>query len=270
MVLRIALSVLFLAACAGKEPLADTQSPVVVNNPQNPRGAGPAEVELGSPSDPTSPHAYALLAKTGVTNVTGSSISGGDVGVSPASASSITGFALIADPSNTFSTSVVVVPPGRVVASDYASPTPSELTTAVLAMEAAYTDAASRTNPDELNLSDGNLGGLTLAPGLYTWGSSVTIPTDLTLSGGADDVWILQISNDLDVSAAARVLLSGGATAGNVYWQVAGAVTIHENAHVEGVLLCQTGITLQTNASLVGRALSQSLIALDDTLVTAP
>ena len=211
-----------------------------------------------------------LLAKTGVTNVTGSSISGGNVGLSPAAASFCTGFALMADPSNVFSTSVAVVSPARVYAANYAAPTPSNLTTAVLAMQAAYDDAASRTNPDHLNLASGNLSGLTLAPGLYTWGSSVTVPTDVTLSGGANDVWIFQISNDLDVSASKHILLSGGADAKHIFWQVAGQVTIHSNAHFEGVILSMTQVTLQTTASLHGRVLAQTLIALDNDAVTAP
>ncbi|MEP6863059.1 MAG: ice-binding family protein [Deltaproteobacteria bacterium] len=240
------------------------------NNPPNPGGAGPAPVALGTTSDPAAPGSYVLLAKTGITNVTGSLITGGQVGLSPAAASFITGFALIADAGNTYSTSVSVAAPGKVFASDYAVPTPSNLTTSVLAMQAAYSDAASRTNPDYLNLESGNLGGLTLAPGLYRWGTGVTIPTNVTISGGANDVWIFQISNDLDLSTGTTVLLAGGASAKNVFWQVAGATTIHANAHFEGIILDQTSITVQTNASMNGRALAQSLVAIDNNAITAP
>ncbi|HTA20658.1 MAG TPA: ice-binding family protein, partial [Polyangia bacterium] len=213
---------------------------------------------------------YALLAKTGITNVTGSSISGANVGLSPAAASFITGFSLIADATNVFATSASVVPPGKIYASDYATPTPSNLTAAISAMQTAYTDAATRTTPDFLNVGSGDVGGKTLVPGLYTWGTGVTIPTDVTIAGGANDVWIFQIAADLDVSSAKHVILSGGASAANVFWQVAGQVTIHAGAHFEGVVLCKTGITLQTLASLHGRALAQTLIALDDDAVTAP
>jgi hypothetical protein len=239
-------------------------------NPPNPSGLGPRAVDLGSAANHAAPGSYALLAKTGITNVTGSSITGGDVGLSPAAASFITGFSLIADATNVFSMSASVVAPAKVYASDYATPTPSNLTTAIVAMQTAYTDAATRTLPDFLNLGSGNLGGKTLVPGLYTWGTGVTIPTDVTLAGGANDVWIFQISNDLDLSSATHVLLSGGASAANVFWQVAGQVTIHANAHFEGVVLCKTAITLQTLASLHGRALAQTLIALDNDAVTAP
>ena len=241
-----------------------------VHNPRNPAGAGPALVSLGSPTDLGSAGSYIVLAKTGITNVTGSVLSGGQLGVSPAAASSITGFSLTADATNVFATSPSVAPPGRIYASDYAPPTPANLTAAVLSMQTAYTDAAGRTNPDFLNLGSGDIGGKTLTPGLYSWGTSVTIPSDVTVSGGANDIWIFQVANDLDVSSAMQVTLSGGAQASNIFWQVAGQVTVHANAHFEGVILCQTAITLQTSASMHGRALAQSLVALDNNAITAP
>jgi hypothetical protein len=92
----------------------------------------------------------------------------------------------------------------------------------------------------------------------------------VTFNGGPTDTWILQISNDVDISTGMRVTLAGGAEAKNIFWQVAGHVTIHANAHFEGVLLSKTGITLQTNATLHGRALAQSLIAIDSNAITAP
>ena len=227
-------------------------------------------VDIGATDDPKAAGNYALLAKTAITNVTGSAISGGDVGLSPAAATFITGFSLILHPSGKYSTSVSVVPPGKIYAANYSVPTPTNLTSAVSSMQTAYTDAAGRPGPDFLNLKSGNLGGLTLEPGLYTWGSTVIIPTDVTISGCPDDVWIFQIANDLDVSAAKKIILAGGARAENIFWQVAGQVTIHSNAHFEGVILSKTGITLQTKASLHGRALAQSMIALDNNDVTAP
>lgn len=238
------------------------------NNPPNPDGLGPAPVSLGSSTDAAAAGNYVILAKTGITNVTGSMITGGNLGLSPAAASFITGFSLTANTG--YSTSVSVISPGKVYAADYASPTPSNLTSAVLAMQTAYRDAAGRTNPDFLNLGSGNIGSRTLAPGLYKWGTGVTIPLDVTIAGTANDVWIFQISNDLDLASAKNVLLSGGAQAKNVFWQVAGSVTIHANAHFEGVILCQTGITLQTTASLHGRALAQTLVAIDNNAITAP
>lgn len=241
-----------------------------VNNPRNPNGLGPAPVTIGPATDLTQAGAYVLLAKTGITNVTGSLISGGHLGLSPAPAGALTGFSEIADASGLFSTSVSVMPPSKIYTTGNTSPTPSNLTTAVLSMQAAYTDAASRTNPDKLNLSDGNLSGLTLAPGLYRWGSVVTIGTDITLAGGPNDVWIFQISDRLILSTATAVILSGGAQAKNIFWVVAGQVTLHTDAHFEGILFAQTGITMQTNASWTGRGLAQSLVALDNNRITAP
>lgn len=264
---RLALTLSFAAlasACSGGDGGGGS------NNPQNPAGEGPAPVEIGSPTNVADAGSFAILSKTGITNVTGSMITGGNLGVSPGAASLLTGFGETLDTTNVFSTSASVAPPAKIYASDYAPPTPSNLGTAVLDMEAAYTDAAGRSNPDFLNLGSGNLGGLTLAPGLYTFGTSVTIPTNVTISGGANDVWIFQISGDLDLSSAMSVILAGNAQAKNIYWQVAGAVTLQQGSHFEGIILCQTGINLQTTASVNGRLLSQSLVALDNNAITAP
>jgi hypothetical protein len=274
-----ALTILTSLTACGDSTSADTDTNIdagsspgidAMHNPPNPTGLGPAPVELGTSTDAAASGSYVLLAKTGITNVTGSAITGGAVGISPAAASFITGFALTADSTNVFSTSTAVVAPGKIYASNYAVPTPNNLTTAILSMQTAYIDAAGRTNPDFLNLSSGNLGGLTLAPGLYTWGTGVTIPADVTIAGGARDVWIFQISNDLDLSAAKQIVLAGGAQASNIYWQIAGKVTLHAGSHFEGVVLCKTQITLQTTASMHGRALAQTLVALDNNAVTAP
>lgn len=267
----IAPFTLWMVACSGGATAgSDSGTGAHGDAGRNPLGLGPAPLALGSATDLAAPGSYVLLAKTGITNVTGSAITGGHVGLSPAAASFITGFSLVADPTNVFATSSSVVAPSHVYASDYAPPTPASLTTAVLGMESAYSDGAGRTGPDFLDLSGGDLGGLTLAPGLYTWGTGVTVPTNVTIAGGANDVWIFQIANDLDVSAAQSVILGGGAAARNVYWVVAGEVTVHAGAHVEGVVLSATQITLQTGASLHGRALAQTLIALDDNAITAP
>jgi hypothetical protein len=231
---------------------------------------GPAPVLLGSETDLTSAGAYVLIGKTGITNVIGSMISGGHLGVSPASASAITGFALILDSTGQFSSSVSVVPPARIYAADYAVPTPSNLTSAILSMQAAYADAAMRSLPDFLNLSSGHIGGLVLVPGLYSFGSSVDITAGLTFAGGPNDVWILQISGDVDLSSNILMTLVGGAQAQNIFWQVAGQVTMHSGSELEGIILCSTGITMQTGASLHGRALAQTLVALDNNNIVAP
>jgi len=151
-----------------------------------------------------------------------------------------------------------------------AVPTPVKMTTAILDMQTAYTDAAGRPNPGFLNLGSGNIGGKTLAPGLYHWGSDVTIPSNVTLAGGANDVWIFQMSGNLIVSNSVRVILRGGAKAKNVFWQVAGQATLGTNSRFAGIILSQTAITLQTGASLNGRALAQSQVALQKSTVSTP
>ena len=67
---------------------------------------------------------------------------------------------------------------GQLSGANYAAPTPANLTTAVGDMQTAYINAAGRTLPDHTELGSGNIGGLTLAPGLYKWSTGVTMPTD--------------------------------------------------------------------------------------------
>lgn len=237
------------------------------NNPRNPSGAGPAPVDFGASGDAAGAAGYAILAKTAVTNVPTSAITG-DIGLSPAAASFQSGFSSSLPAGGTASTSTQVT--GKIYASDYAVPTPANLTSAIGKMQTAYTDAAGRTNPDHTELGAGAIGGLTLAPGLYKWSSTVTIPTDVTIAGGASDVWIFQIAGDLTIAAAKNVLLSGGASAKNVIWQVAGQTTLGTTSHFEGTILSQTAITLNTGASLHGRALAQTQVALDGNTVSLP
>jgi hypothetical protein len=222
---------------------------------------GPAPVGLGTAGN------HVVLAKTAISTVPSSGLTG-DIGLSPAAASFVTGFSLVADSTNVFARSTQVV--GKVFAANYAVPTPSGLTTAVSNMESAYTDAAGRPTPDFLELGTGNIGGQTLVPGLYKWTSTVTIPANVILSGGANDVWIFQTSGDLTMAAAKNVTLSGGAQAKNVFWQIAGQATIGANSHFEGIILSKTAITLQTGATMNGRALAQTQVALQQATLTQP
>ncbi|MFL5275882.1 MAG: ice-binding family protein, partial [Myxococcales bacterium] len=121
-----------------------------------------------------------------------------------------------------------------------------------------------------LELGSGNICGQTLAPGLYKCTSSVTVPTNVTIAGGASDVWIFQTSGDLSLAAGKSVTLSGGAQAKNIFWQVAGQATLGATSHFEGVLLSKTGITLQTGATMNGRALAQTKVAIDQATITQP
>jgi hypothetical protein len=191
----------------------------------------------------------------------------GDVGVSPAAATFLTGFSLTLDSGNVFSTSPQVT--GVLYAADYAPPTPSNLTTAVGDMALAFTDAAGRA-PDVTELGAGNIGGMNLTPGVYKWGTGLLIPADVTLSGSSTDVWIFQIAQDLTMSSATNVLLTGGALPENIFWQVAGLVDLGTTAHCEGVILTRTSVTLRTGASINGRLLAQTAVDIDAGTVTEP
>lgn len=220
-------------------------------------GVGPATVLLGSADN------FVILAKTAISTVPSSVITG-NIGISPAAESYITGFALTDATGYATSTQVT----GFVYAADMAPPTSTMMTTAISDMETAYSDAHDRIDPDYLNIGAGEIGGMTLTAGLYNWTSSVSISSNLTLSGGANDVWIFQTSGDLNLSNTVQIFLSGDAQAKNIFWQVAGATSLGTDSKFQGVILCKTAITVNTGASIVGKLLAQSAVALDQATVT--
>jgi hypothetical protein len=228
-------------------------------------------VNLGSVNGagtPTSPK-YVILAKTAI-STTGTTAITGDLGVSPVAATYITGFSLIMNAGGCYSTTTLVT--GNVFAADYNTggcPTPTLLTVAVGDMMTAYTDAAGRA-PDFTEIGAGNIGGMTLPAGTYKWGTGVLIPTNVTLSGNANDVWIFQIAGGITQASAARVILAGGALPKNIFWQAADVVSIGTTAHMEGVILAQTQITLKTGATANSRLLAQSAVTLQANTVTQP
>ncbi|MGB4407755.1 MAG: ice-binding family protein [Sphaerochaeta sp.] len=223
-------------------------------------GIGPEPVLLGTAGN------YAILAKTAISTVPASVITG-DVGLSPSALSFITGF------SHTLATGYATSPQvtGFIFAADMAPPTNTNLTTAVEDMLTAYSDAAGRITPDQLNFNAGEIGGKTLAPGLYKWtGAVTTTGSNVTISGGSNDTWIFQVAANLSIDNALSVILEGGALAKNIVWQVAGTVTIGEYSHFEGVILSQTDIIMQTGATMNGRLLAQTAVTLDQATVTNP
>ena len=204
---------------------------------------------------------FAILSKSGITNVYKSSVTG-DVGSSP-----ITGAAILLTcpevNGSIFSVNAAGPLPCRVT-------NPSMLTTAVSNMQAAYTDAAGRTTPSFLNLGAGNIGGKTLTAGLYKWTTALIIPTNITISGSSNDVFIFQIAGTLKMSSAVKITLKGGAQAKNIFWQTSGAVTLGTTSHFEGNILSQTAINLQTGASVNGRLLAQTAVSLQKSTVVIP
>jgi hypothetical protein len=222
---------------------------------------GPAPVALGTSGN------FVILAKSAI-STTGTTSIVGDLGLSPAAGSFFTGFSETMDATNEFATSPMVT--GMLFAADYAPPTDTNLTSAVSDMQTAYADALGRSNPDFTELGAGNVDGMTLNPGLYKWGTSLEIPIGVTLSGGANDVWIFQIAGDLNVGDGAILTLSGGAQPKNIFWQVAGQATLGTTADFKGIVLCQTAIVLNTGAVMNGRALAQTAVTLDANAVTQP
>ncbi len=193
---------------------------------------------------------FAVLAGSTVTNTGLSSVTG-DLGVSPGTA--VTGF-----------------PPGVLVGTLQAGSTAAA--TAIADLDIAYRDAAGRTLCS-VSVA-GNLGGLTLAPGLYKSTSFLEISSgDLTLDGGGDSsaVWIFQMTSGLDVSSGRQVRLTNGASAANVFWQVGSSATLGVGAVFKGTIMADQAVSLATGVSLNGRALAHiAAVTLDASTVVKP
>ena len=269
---KTAVLMLLLACAAGcgssGSPIANDGGPDDVSSSTGGRGGSDGAVTGGNALAVNLRTAgdYVILAESAISTVPPAAITG-NLGISPMAASSITGFSFTADSTNVFSTSAQVT--GKLYAADYAVPTPAKLTTAIGDMGLAFTDAAGRA-PDVTELGSGSIGGMTLAPGVYKWGTGLLIPTDLTLNGSGTAVWIFQIAQNLTLSDAVTVHLTGGAVARNVFWQVAGSVDLGTTSHFEGIVLCQTMINLRTGASIAGRLMAQTAVNLDSSTVTQP
>ena len=211
-------------------------------------------VKLGSAG------AYVILSQTGITDVAASKVKG-NVGTSP-----ITGAADLLTCSEVTGHVFSIDANGPAPCSTIA---PQKLGVAVADMQKAYTNAAHRLATVK-ELGAGNIGGLTIPPGVYSWSSGLLIPTNVTLQGGPTDIWIFQVAQDVDMAAAQKVILSGGALPQNIYWQVAGSVTIGSTAAFEGVVLSKTSIAMKTGASVHGRLFAQTAVSLEMNAVTKP
>jgi hypothetical protein len=210
---------------------------------------------------------FVILSKSGISTVPTSAITG-DIGVSPISSTAITGFSLTRSFNGQFARSAQVT--GKVYAANYRAPTPANLTTAIGNMQTAYTDAAGRTLPNFTELGAGQIGGLTLVPGLYKWSTDVLISSDVTLSGGPNDVWIFQIAGKITQASGTKIHLAGGALAKNIFWQAAGLVALGTTSHFEGIIMSKTLISLATGASINGRLLAQTAVTLQGNVVSTP
>jgi uncharacterized repeat protein (TIGR02543 family) len=223
---------------------------------------GPGAVDLGTAAN------FAALAKTGISTTGVTSIIG-DIGVSPAAATFITGFGLIMDATGTFSTSSLVT--GNIYASDYTPPTPTYISTAISDLETAFTTANGMTTSVINDAGAGNISGMTLVPGLYKWSTGVLISNvGVTLAGGPEDTWVFQIAQDLTVANSAIITLTGGAQAKNIFWVTATQAVLGSNVDFSGNILSQTLTSLNTGATVHGRLLAQSAVTLNAGTVIKP
>jgi hypothetical protein len=218
---------------------------------------------------------YAILAKTGVATVP-SSVVTGNVGLSPAARTFLTGWSLITEPTDTYFTSAQVAAPGKLYAADNVGGTTSvDLTTAVGDMQTAYT-AANGMAPAGGGLTTacpgvGALSGLTITPGVYTCTVALSIATTpVTLSGTATDVWVIRTTQAFTTAAGTQVTLAGGALAKNVFWVIGMDTTIGATSHIEGIILDKTAINMGNLSSINGRLLAQTAVNLNATTVTQP
>lgn len=233
---RLTASVLMVAlagCCDGDRTLGVRES----------GGGGPATVQLGTAAT------FSILAGSTVTN-TGATTVSGDLGVSPGTA--VTGF-----------------PPGTVSGATHAGD--AAAAQAQTDLTVAFNDAAARST-GVVSVS-GDLTGLTLTPGLYKSTSSLAITGNLTLNalGNPDAIFIIQMASTLTTGSGSQIILSGGARASNVIWQVGTSATLGTNSVFKGNILADQSITLNTGARLDGRALTRiGAVTLDTNVITTP
>jgi len=198
----------------------------------------PAPSPLGSAAN------FGILAGAGIDcavsgSVTGGAVTPSDIGSSPTL--TITGFPTPC----TFAGSI---PSPEVVAT-----AKDDLTVAYLAAQGEVCD---------LNLSGVDLGfygtANPLPPGTYCFSSSAAITGTLQLTGSATDIWTFQIGTTLTSDVGSQVLMSGGAIPDNVFWAVGSSATLGTNSAFQGNIMALASITLNGDATLLGRALAQT------------
>ena len=212
---------------------------------------------------------YAILAESGI-STTGTTHVTGDMGISPAAATLITGFDLILTAGAAYSTSSLVT--GKIYAPGYADPTPALLTTAVDNMHTAFT-TANGLAADVTELMAGNLNGETLVSGVYKWDTGLSVTNSITLDGGGVDCapFVFQIAGDLTIANGTEIILTNGAKADNIYWVVAGSgAMLGTTVDFSGNILSKTLISVNTGSSVKGRLLAQTAVTLDASAIVKP
>jgi hypothetical protein len=209
-----------------------------------------AGVDLGTAAN------FAVLAGATVTS-TGNTEVTGNLGVWAGTA--VTGFAGIAPGG-----------PGIVHGSIHAGDATAQIAQGDLTT--AFNDAAGRTLAP-VDVANADLGGRTLAPGLYKSTGTLAVTGTVTLDaqGDANGVWIFQIASSLDTATGSAVVLAGGAKASNVYWQVGTSATLGTTTAFKGTIMADQSITLANGATLDGRALARiASVTMDSNVITIP
>jgi hypothetical protein len=254
----VVMSLMFISGCSENNPTGGSKIDIPVQTTTQ------ATVNLNSAAN------FVILAGSEISNIPTSAITG-NIGISPASASFITGFSMIYTAGNAHATSAQVT--GNLYASDYAAPTPVTLTAAQGDLTTAYNNVAGRTSTD-IVLIAGNIGGLTLTPGLYKSSGSLEISSgDLTFDakGNANAVFIIQIASTLTTTSGRKVILAGGAKASNIFWQVGTSATLGTNSVFKGTIMADQSISLQTGAKVDGRLLARiAAVTIEGNTVVKP
>jgi len=215
-----------------------------------PAGAAHAATTIDGPVDLGTSAAFGVLGAGTVTN-TGPSVINGDIGVSPGTA--ITGFA--GAPGGIYT--------GALHQTDAtAGGAQSDVTT-------AYNTAASLT-PTTSGVAE--LDGLSLSPGVYAGGALPLANNGvLTLAGSASSVWVFQAASTLSIGSGSHIVVTGGATSCNVFWNVGSSAALGKTSQFVGTIMASQSVTANTGATIAGRLLANTAaVTLDSNVVTVP
>jgi hypothetical protein len=254
----LAISGITLSVILGGCKKDDNDKPLPNSNVITPQTVVQPTINIGSTTD------FVVIAGSLISNVPTSSITG-NIGLSPSAGSLISGFGN-EEITGTIYTVDATGPAGSVQDAVGLTAAKGDITT-------AYNDAAGRTSTDIVLLA-GNIGGLTLTPGLYKSSGSLEISSgDLTFdaNGNADEVFIIQIATTLNTTSGRKVILSGGALASNIFWQVGTSATLGTNSVFKGTIMADQSISMNTGATIEGRLFARiAAVTLNSNTIVKP